>query len=161
MKKLFLMLVLLSSMAYASTDTAFEAFNKGDYKTAFSLLEAKAKKGNINATYNLSLMYYNGLGVEQNISKAAKLLEIAAKAGHKKAVQNVGRIYMQLMKFNKAKQWLQKNAKMGDTGAYYLLAEIYIVQEKFKKAKKWAKKAMEAGDKEASVLWQQYNLQKY
>jgi len=159
--KKLLFIILLASMLYSSSDTALDALNKGDYKKAFSILDSRFKHGNINATYNLSLMYYKGYGVDQNISKAAQLLEIAAKSGHKKAVQNVGRIYMQIMNFDKAAKWLQINAKMGDTGAYYLLAEIYVEQEKFKKAKKWAKKAMDAGNKEASVLWQQYDLQNY
>lgn len=160
MKKL-LFIVLLSGVIYASSDPAFDAFNTGNYKKAFLLLSKKAKEGSSNAVYNLALMYYNGYGVDQNISKAAELLESAAKAGHIKAEQNVGRIYMQLMNFDKAAQWLEKNAKSGDIQAYYLLSEIYVEQEKFKKAKYWAKKAIEAGNKEASILYKQYNLQNY
>lgn len=159
MKKI-LSILLLTSVLSAS-DTALDAFNTGDYKSAFDILDKKAKDGNINAKYNLSLMYYNGYGVDQNISKAVKLLELAATAGHKKAIENVGRIYMQLMKFDKAANWLEKNAQNGDTDAYYLLAEIYIEQEKYKKAKYWTKKSIEAGNKEASILWKQYNLQNY
>jgi len=154
-------LILLVSILHASSDTALDAINAGNYKKAFSILDIRAKKGNINATYNLSLMYYNGYGIEQNISKSAELLEIAAKAGHKKAIQNVGRIYMQAMNFDKAAHWLEKNAKEGDTGAYYLLSEIYVAQEKFKKAKYWAKKAIKSGSHEALILYKDNNLKKY
>ena len=160
MKKV-LWIILLGVLVYGSSDTAFEAFHAGNYKKAFTILNTKAKQGNINATYNLSLMYYNGYGVEQNISKAAELLERAAKAGHKKAVQNVGRIYMQTMNFKKAAQWLKQNAKEGDTQAYYLLSEIYVTQNKFKEAKKWAKKAIKAGNPKAALLYKEYNLQNY
>jgi tetratricopeptide (TPR) repeat protein len=161
MKKTIFFFAILVSMLHASSDAAFEAMNAGNYKKAFSILDTKAKRGNINATYNLALMYYNGYGVDQNVSKAAELLETAAKAGHKKAIQNVGRIYMQAINFEKAAEWLEKNAKEGDIGAYYLLSEIFVTQEKFKKAKYWAKKAIDAGNQEASVLWKEYNLQNY
>jgi len=161
MKKTLTMFLLLTSLLYASSDAAMDAINAGNYKKAFSILDTKAKHGNIDAIYNLSLMYYNGYGVDQNISKAAELLETAAKEGHKKAIQNVGRIYMQAMDFDKAALWLEKNAKEGDIGAYYLLSEIYVVQEKFKKAKYWAKKAIESGSQEASILWKDNNLQNY
>ena len=161
MKKIITIFVLSLAMLNASSDTAMDAINMGNYKKAFNILDAKAKQGNINATYNLSLMYYNGYGVEQNVSKTAELLEVAAQAGHKKAIQNVGRIYMQIINFDKASQWLEKNAKEGDVGAYYLLSEIYVIQEKFKEAKYWAKKAIDSGSQKALILWNDNNLQNY
>lgn len=142
-------------------DELYEAFENKDYKKAFELLTKASNKGNINAKYNLALMYYQGDGIDANITKTAELLEEAAMKGHEVAVKNIGRIYMQMYKFDKATYWLEKNAQQGDKGAYYLLAEIYCEQEKFSDAKKWAKKSMDSGNPDAKVLWDRYKLEKY
>jgi len=131
-----------------------------DAKKAFDLLTKSSNLSNINAQYNLALMYYNGDTVDQNVTKTAELLDKAAVQGHKGAIQNIGRIYMQLLKFDKASKWLEINAQEGDDSSYFL-AEIYCELEKFKQAKKWAKKAMDTGNKDAEGLWQKYRLEKY
>ena len=46
------------------------AAEKGDYKTAFTIFEDLAKKGDAKAQYNLGIMYENGQGVKQDYKKA-------------------------------------------------------------------------------------------
>ena len=159
MNKIILTLILVFTL-YAS-DEITDAFANKDYKKAFSLLQKASIAGDTNAQYNLALMYYKGDGTKQNLQKSLELLELAAKKGHKKALQNIGRIYMQAIKFDKAAYWLEKNAKKGDTSVYYLLAQIYCSQEKFTLAKKWANKSIKSGDKESKKLWQECHLDKY
>ena len=159
MIKIFLLLSLLFS--FSVSDELADAFANNDYHKAFKLLQKAADNGNINAKYNLALMYYRGDGTKQNIQKSLKLLEVAAKKGHTKALQDIGRIYMQVIKFDKAAYWLQKNAEQGDTNAYYLLAQIYCAQEKFILAKKWAKESIKSGNIESKLLWEEYHLDKY
>jgi len=120
-----------------------------------------SEQNNSDAKYNLALMYYNGDGVDLNVTKSAELLESAANAGHQIAKKNIGRVYMQLINLEKAAEWFEKNADDGDNGAYYFLSEIYCQLEKFDKAKIWAKKAIDSGNKEAEVLYKKYELQKY
>ena len=159
MIKILLIFTLIFSL-YAN-DELYDAFKRGDYKTAFKILKKASNRGDANAQYNLALMYYQGDGVEQNISKTAQLLESSAQKGNKKAIENIGRIYMQILDFDKASYWLEKNAKNGDKEAYYLLSEIYCEKEKFKLAKKWAKKSIENGNLDAKDLWDRYKLQDY
>jgi TPR repeat protein len=157
---LFVVFLIFVSNLVASVQSD-EALANHNYKKAFEILTKEAKSGDIVAKYNLALMYYMGDGTEQNISKTALLLEDAAKHNYKKAIDNIGRIYMQLLKFDKAIPWLQKNIENGDIEALYLLSEIYIEKGEFKKAKKLVKKAIKFGNNEAKKLWDEYNLEKY
>ena len=159
MKSLFISLVC-ASLLLASQESD-KALMQHDYKKAFRLLSKEAKSGDAEAQYNLALMYYMGDGVDQNVSMSAKLLESSAKSGFEAAKDNVGRVYMQVLEFDKALPWLEENAKNGDVGAYYLLSEIYVEKENFKEAKKWAGKAIKAGNEDAKLLWDKYNLEKY
>jgi len=159
MIKMILLLSLVLTL-YA-TDEIADAFASHDYPRAFKLLQKASDKGDINAKYNLALMYYRGDGTKQDIKKSLGLLEVAASHGNKKALQNIGRIYMQAIKFDKAAYWLEKNAAHGDENAYYLLAQIYCSQEKFSLAKKWAKKSMKSGNEESKLLYKEYQLDKY
>ena len=155
--------ILLFGLVFnlCANDELYEAFADKNYKKAFKILTKASNEGDINAKYNLALMYYQGDGTDINVTKTAELLNQAALGGHKKAIQNIGRIYMQLLKFDKAVYWLEKNAQQGDKEAYYLLAEIYCEQEKFPHAKKWAKKSMDSGNIEAKALWNKYKLENY
>jgi TPR repeat protein len=132
-----------------------------DKHKALQLLGEASKEGRAEAQYNLALMYYMGDGVEQNVTKTAQLLERSAKQNYKKAIANVGRIYMQILDFDKAIYWLSINAKNGDTQAEYLLAELYVEKGDFKNAKTHAQKAMNNGNLDAKQLYNDYNLSSY
>jgi TPR repeat protein len=125
-----LLIVAFSVLIYAQ-EGALKEYNLGikylatqNMPQAFKHLTRAADLNNSDAQYNLALMYYRGDGVKQDIYKSAALLERAAKQGQKKAIANVGRIYMQLLQFDKAQYWLKINAQNGDEGAKLLLDEI-------------------------------------
>jgi TPR repeat protein len=140
----------------------FDGYNiKQNHKKAFKWLSKSSDLNNTKAKYNLALMYYNGDSTDMNVTKTAVLLDEIALKGHKLAKENVGRIYMQLLKFDKAIYWLKQNAKNNDKEAYYLLAEIYCSQGKYKEAKPWAKKAMDSGNLTAKELWDKYKLKNF
>ena len=159
MIKFILLLSLL--LSFVASDEISDAFANNYYPKAFKLLQKASDLGDINAKYNLALMYYRGDGTKQDIPKSLELLEVAASQGHEKAFQNIGRIYMQVIEFDKATYWLEKNALQGDQNAYYLLAEIYCSQEKFVLAKKWANKSIQGGNLESKRLWEECHLDKY
>ncbi len=127
MYKHTLILTLLLTTLTAS-QLSNNAIAQGDFTKAFKTLTQEAKKGDAQAEYNLALMYYRGDGVKRNIAKSAELLELSAQKGYKKAIDNVGRIYMQLLKFDKAKKWLTINAQNGDENAKKLLKSIEETQ---------------------------------
>ena len=77
----------------ANFDDGVNAYEKGDYKTALTIFEDLAKKGDIDAQYNLGLMYDNGYGVKQDYKKAFEWYEKAAKQGYANAQFNLGAVY--------------------------------------------------------------------
>jgi hypothetical protein len=169
--KIFTLLLLLSALVFAN-DTSIQKFDLGmnyllgkgvkqNKKTAFKYLQESAQMGNKQAQYNLALMYYLGDGVKQDTTKTLLLLEESAKQGYQKAIENIGRVAMQIMKFDKALYWLKINAKNGDIKANYLIAEIYIAQDDLKNAKVYAQKAINSGDKDAKLLWEEYKLSSF
>ena len=130
MIKIFLLSVIVVFSLFAQEkglkeyDMAMKYLSKQNYKAALKPLQIAAENNITNAQYNLALMYYQGDGVKQDIKKSAQWLERAANGGHKRAIENVGRIYMQLLDFKNARHWLQINAKNGDRKAEMLLKEI-------------------------------------
>ncbi len=60
-----------------------EAYNQGDgvrtdFQQAFAYYQRAANKGNIEAAYNLGMMYRAGIGVDSSLKEAAKWYEMAA-----------------------------------------------------------------------------------
>ena len=64
--------------------------HQGDYDKAFEYLTKAANFGDASAHYNLSVMYFNGEGVEKDEKKHIYHLEEAAIAGHPRARYNIG-----------------------------------------------------------------------
>lgn len=68
------------------------AYEDGDYTTAIEKLQPFAEQGHAEAQYYLGLMYYHGLGVDENEKEAAKWFRKAAEQGHPEAQDYVDRI---------------------------------------------------------------------
>ena len=94
------------------------AIEKGDYKTAFTIFEDLAKKGDAPAQFYLGLMYDNGYGVKQDYFKAKEWYEKAAAQGDAKAQNNIGFLYGNgqgvKQDFKKAKEWFGKACDGGE-----------------------------------------------
>ena len=69
------------------TDGA-DAFEKGDFQTAYRLWLPLAEQGDAKAQYNLGRMYYLGQGVPQDYVLAHMWWNLAGSNGQKKAVGN-------------------------------------------------------------------------
>ncbi len=76
---------LLSQMAYADNAKGEEAYANGDYESALTEFTKAAENGDMNAEFNLGVMYENGQGVEQSDLKAAEWYQKAADNGHPEA----------------------------------------------------------------------------
>ena len=96
----------------ANFDDGVNAIEKGDYKTALSIFEDLASKGDAEAQYNLGVMYVKGEGVRQDYKKAIEWYEKAATKGDASAQYNLGVMYYngQVVKqdYKKAKEWFGK-----------------------------------------------------
>ena len=72
---------------------ATDAYARGDYLRAVSVLSPLAARGNARAQGRLGFMYENGFGVPQSYDAAADLYERAAVQGDPFAQSRLGLIY--------------------------------------------------------------------
>ncbi len=72
---------------------AVDAFERGDYDAAFPGFLSGAEAGYVAAQYNLALMYRRGLGVPQDLAKAAEWYLRTARQGDARAQLAIGLMY--------------------------------------------------------------------
>ena len=75
---------------FAMCKEGVEQSRKGNYSRAFEYYTKAAELGDVEAHYCLSLLYRDGLGVEQDSTKEIHHLEEAAIGGHPDARYNLG-----------------------------------------------------------------------
>jgi tetratricopeptide (TPR) repeat protein len=89
----------------------------GDYEGAFEYTKKAAELGDMNAHFNLSLLYAEGKGVEKDMKKKVYHLEEAAIGGHPDARYNLGIIESRNGKNDRAAKHFIIAAKLGDDAA--------------------------------------------
>ncbi|MEN8206083.1 MAG: tetratricopeptide repeat protein [Pseudomonadota bacterium] len=106
----------------------YQSYLKGDYQTAFEEWLPLAELGDVEAQYNLGVMYDEGTSVEQDYGKAAEWYHKAAEQGFVDAQANLGMMYYQghgvSRDYEAAARWLQLAADNGDTEAADILQSI-------------------------------------
>ena len=106
----------------------YQSYLKGDYKTAYEEWLPLAELGDVEAQYNLGVMYDEGSSVEQDYEKAAEWYRKAAEQGFVDAQANLGMMYYQGQGVSRdheeAARWLQLAADNGDTEAATILQRI-------------------------------------
>lgn len=73
--------------------TAHDAYNAGDFKTAFELYEKLSNEGNADAQTSLAFMLQNAQGCEADEAKALELYTKAAEKDQPYALFNLGVLY--------------------------------------------------------------------
>jgi TPR repeat protein len=74
-------------------DAGSDAYNAGDYETAFENWLPLAERGDASAQYNLGIMYDNGYGVPQDYAEAVRWYRLAAEQGYASAQFNLALMY--------------------------------------------------------------------
>ena len=98
---------------------------EGDYKKAFQYWTKAAELDDIDAHYNLSIMYRDGQGVEKDTKKELYHLEKAAIGGHADARYNLGQFEGNSKRSDRAiKHWIIA-ANMGHDESLELLKKNY------------------------------------
>jgi TPR repeat protein len=102
-------------------DEALAAERSGDYARAFVEYRQLADGGDIQATHNLGVMYYNAYGVYREYGKALQCFLTAAEHGIAGAQNNVGYLYAQghgvQQDFVAAHMWFDIAAANGEKSA--------------------------------------------
>lgn len=112
---LILLLTGYSVFAFNKKE-ASEAYDKGDFTTAFTITESFAFSGDIQAQYELGRMYYKGEGTQKNIKKAVVWWEKSGDKGHLEAQENLVYLYYSKKEgLNNEKfiYWLEKASHQG------------------------------------------------
>lgn len=152
----FVLILLLPSAApgWGQAGEGYDAFNRGDYRTAQRIWQRLAEQGDAGAQYNLGLLYRNGLGVERHRATAAKWYVRAAEGGNADAQKAVGDLYAEgfwgKRDHAKAAQWYEFAAQQGQIEAQrklgVLLADGKGVPRDIEMARSWLQIAADRGD---------------
>jgi TPR repeat protein len=97
------------------------ALRRGEFDTAFSLLQQRAEQGDVEAQNSLGVLYYLGTGTPRDYAKALHWFETAALAGHAVAQRHLGNMFRQGLGTPKddfrAFGWYDAAHHAGDSGA--------------------------------------------
>jgi len=74
-------------------ETAFAAFERGEYESVLAYSLPHANSGNSSAQCMVALLYETGLGVPRDLSKAEEFLLKAARQNDAVAWNNLGTLY--------------------------------------------------------------------
>ena len=103
-------------------------YEKSDWE-AFAMMERAAEMGYPPAQYRLALMYYDGIGTEENAYKYHLWIETAAKNGHYEAEGIYGNIlFNERINKSKAFKYLRNAFDQGfeDSEAEWCMAQCYM-----------------------------------
>ncbi len=75
-------------------DDGVDAYDRGDYETAYRLLRPFVNPGHAWAQHNLGNMNYFGQGVPEDYAEAARWWHKAAEQGEPRAQNNLGAMYL-------------------------------------------------------------------
>ncbi len=140
------------STSVAGFDEGLQAYQAGNYKTAFEEWKPLAEQNNLAAMRNIGLMYKKGLGVEPDPKKAFSWYSRAAELGFDRAQANVAAMYMKgdgvPQDYVKAAEWFTRAAQQGHVISQYNLGLMYElgrgVEHSQSKALAWYNLAAEA-----------------
>lgn len=118
-----------------------------------SQLEAKAKKGDVNAQYDLAVCYQKGLGITVNNKMAFTWFKKAAEKGSRYAQFNLGECYLKAIGTPVNEQlafhWYQNALKNGNKDALPMLGLCYYAGKgakiDYKKAVVYFRQSADAG----------------
>lgn len=126
---LAVVLVALSLPAWAQYQAGLDAFNRGDYATAFREFKTLAEQGDVSAQFLIGAMYAEGEGVPRDYGEAASWFLKAAEQGSAQGQFGLGAMYDQgtgvQVDFAEALKWYRKSAMQGYAPAMLNLGSMY------------------------------------
>lgn len=86
-------ILLLLTLGCSAEKDARQAFERGEYATAYKLFRLRAEAGDLEAQNYLGVQYYLGLGVPRDWQQALQWYDKAAKQGDPGAQVNYGLMF--------------------------------------------------------------------
>jgi len=119
-----------SSEDLKSYNKGIEAYESGDYTTAFKHLRPLADRGHAVSQFTIGDMYFEGKGVEQNYKAAIDWYTVAAENGSSLAQFNLASMYYEglgvTQDFNAAFSWHKLAAEQGVSFSQFSLGQMYL-----------------------------------
>jgi len=151
---------LLASQVQADYEAGLEAAQNGDYETAAREFTAAAEEGLEVAQYNLAILYFSVVGVEQDFDEAFRWTAAAADQGHTQAQFNLGALYYQGQGTGRdretALEWYIKAGNENYAPAQYNIGEMYFrgdgIRKDIIRAHAWISRAIENEHQTAAEL---------
>ena len=116
-------------VARAGFAEALNAYDAGQYETAFREWMKLARAGDAAAQRNIGQMYRLGLGVRQDDAKAVEWYRRAAEQGLSRAQANLGMMYLlgrgTEQDYGEAARWFARAAAQGHVISMYNLGQLY------------------------------------
>jgi len=155
---LILAVAFARSVAAGPLEDALEAAERRDYATAIRLWRPLADQGEVDAQYNLGVMYDKGQGVTRDYAVAVSWFRKAADQGSASAQVSLGVMYENGLgvpqDFTTAASWYRRAADQGDTRAQLNLGFMYEngwgVTQNHVTAHMWFSLAAARGDRDAA-----------
>ncbi len=150
----FAVLALLVAPASADLDSGWDAFDQGDYETAYQEWIGMASKGDAAAQSYIGYLYEFGLGVPQDYAQAADWYRRAAEQGDAYAQGNLGYLYDSGLgvpqDYRMAANWYRQAAEQGDSYAQGNLGYLYAyglgVELDYNEAMMWFLRSAKQGE---------------
>ena len=102
MRNLILLVIFSTvSLFTLADDKGFTHYKKGEYSKALKIWTEEADDGEVNAIYNIGLLYFFGNGVKKDLSIAYNYCKKAALKGLARAQNNLAYMYLNGMGINK------------------------------------------------------------
>jgi len=129
MKQILLMIAVVALVGCGKKEPVQPSASDLATPPPFAETKAKAEARDADAQFNLGVMYYQGLGVEQDFKEAVKWYQKAADQGFATAQSNLGFMYRQgqgvEQDFKEAVKSYQKAVNQGDAQAQSNLGLMY------------------------------------
>jgi TPR repeat protein len=126
---------------FAEANSQWEA---GKLRSAFRLFLVAAKAGDQGAQLNLGNFYSDGIGVKPNRAKALYWYRRAYQQGSGSAASNIGILFRDEKRFNRALAWFERAVNLRDGDANVEIAKIHICRNERAKAIRYLKRALRA-----------------
>ena len=121
---------LFSSSVFADFEAGKDAYNAGDYETAYKEWKALAEQGHTKAQIHVYMMYSFGEGVTQDDKEAMKWLRLAVEQGDARAQLELGAVYkaglIVTRDFKEAMKWIRLAAEQGYADAQFALGQMHL-----------------------------------
>ncbi len=134
-----------------------KAYENNHYYLALEKWQEAVDAGDVNAMFNLGILYANGQGTEKDAEQAINLYRRAAEAGLAAAQHNLGLAYYQGLGLEKsadrAKIWWERAAQQDHAQAQFNLGAMLWngdgIEKNESEALKWFRKSSSSGNKQA------------